>query len=78
MAPILRHPNPEFPFVVEVDASTTGVRAVLSQQFGEAPRLQPCTYYSRKLTPAVQNYDTGNRELLAIKLALEEWRHWLE
>ncbi|KAL0194521.1 hypothetical protein M9458_008093, partial [Cirrhinus mrigala] len=25
-----------------------------------------------------QNYDVGNRELLAIKLALEEWRHWLE
>ncbi len=24
------------------------------------------------------NYDIGNRELLAIKLALEEWRHWLE
>ncbi len=23
-------------------------------------------------------YDIGNRELLAIKLALEEWRHWLE
>ncbi len=25
-----------------------------------------------------QNYDVGNRELLAMKLALEEWRHWLE
>ncbi len=25
-----------------------------------------------------QNYDIGNRELLAIKLALEEWQHWLE
>ncbi|KAK3551338.1 hypothetical protein QTP70_015018 [Hemibagrus guttatus] len=24
------------------------------------------------------NYDIGNRELLAIKLTLEEWRHWLE
>ncbi len=24
------------------------------------------------------NYDIGNRQLLAIKLALEEWRHWLE
>ncbi|KAL0187811.1 hypothetical protein M9458_014910, partial [Cirrhinus mrigala] len=28
--------------------------------------------------PAERNYDIGNRELLAIKLALEEWRHWLE
>lgn len=24
------------------------------------------------------NYYIGNRELLAIKVALEEWRHWLE
>lgn len=24
------------------------------------------------------NYDIGNRELLIIKLALHEWRHWLE
>ncbi len=52
--------------------------AVLSQLFGEPPRLQPCANYSKKLTPAEQNYDIGNRELLAIKLALDEWRHWLE
>ncbi|KAI3358925.1 hypothetical protein L3Q82_015316, partial [Scortum barcoo] len=25
---------------------------------------------------AERNYDVGNRELLAIKVALEEWRHW--
>ena len=24
------------------------------------------------------NYDVGNRELLAVRAALEEWRHWLE
>ncbi|KAL0185316.1 hypothetical protein M9458_021013, partial [Cirrhinus mrigala] len=51
---------------------------LLSQQFGEPPRLQPCAYYSKKLPPVEQNYDIRNRELLAIKLALEEWRHWLE
>lgn len=28
--------------------------------------------------PQQRNYDIGNRELLAIKMALEEWRHWLE
>ena len=26
----------------------------------------------------VRNYDVGNRELLAVVLALQEWRHWLE
>ena len=30
------------------------------------------------LSAAESNYDVGNRELLAVKVALEEWRHWLE
>ncbi len=77
-APLLVHPSPKLPFVVEVDASTTGVGAVLSQQQGTPPKLHPCAFFSRKLSPAERNYDIGNRELLAIKLALEDWRHWLE
>ncbi len=77
-APILVHPDPERPFIVKVDASTTGVGAILSQQQGNPSRLHPCAFFSRKLSPAERNYDIGNRELLAIKLALEEWRHWLE
>ncbi len=77
-APILIHPDPSKPFIVEVDASATGVGAVLSQQQGTPTRLHPCAFFSRKLSPAEINYDIGNRELLAIKLALEEWRHWLE
>ncbi len=77
-APILVHPDPTRPFIVEVEASTTGVGAILSQQQGNPARLHPCAFFSRKLSPAERNYDIGNRELLAIKLALEEWRHWLE
>ncbi|KAK3530943.1 hypothetical protein QTP70_006494 [Hemibagrus guttatus] len=77
-APILRHLDPDLPFVVEVDASSSGLGAVLSQRHGEPGNLHPCAYYSRKLTAAEANYDVGNRELLAIKAALEEWHHWLE
>ncbi|KAK3535604.1 hypothetical protein QTP70_017137 [Hemibagrus guttatus] len=68
----------DLPFVVEVDASSSGLRAVLSQHHGEPGKLHPCAFYSWKLTTAEANYDVGNRELLAIKAALEEWRHWLE
>ncbi|KAI2648707.1 Transposon Tf2-6 polyprotein [Labeo rohita] len=77
-APILHHPDPNKPFLVEVDASSSGVGAVLSQRQGQPPKTYPCAYFSHKLTSAERNYDVGNRELLAIKLALEEWRHWLE
>ncbi len=51
---------------------------MLSQQQGTPAKLHPCVFFSRKLSPVKINYDIGNRELLAIKLALEEWRHWLE
>ncbi|XDV42037.1 hypothetical protein PO909_010789 [Leuciscus waleckii] len=77
-APVLHHPISELPFVVEVDASTTGVGAVLSQRQGDPLRLHPCVFYSKKMSSAEQNYNIGNRELLAIKLAVVEWRHWQE
>ncbi|KAI2666704.1 Transposon Tf2-6 polyprotein [Labeo rohita] len=41
-------------------------------------KLHPCAFYSRKLTSAERNYDVGNKELLSMKAAIEEWRHWLE
>ncbi len=77
-APILHHPDPELEFSVEVDASNTGFGAILSQRQGNSAKLYPCAYYSRKLNAAERNYDVGDRELLAMKGALEEWRHWLE
>ncbi|KAK3511976.1 hypothetical protein QTP70_027657 [Hemibagrus guttatus] len=64
-APILRHPDPDRPFVVEVDASSSGLGAVLSQQHGDPGKLHPCAFYSRKLTAAEANHDVGNQELLA-------------
>lgn len=52
-APILHHPDR--PFVVEVDASETGVGAGLSQHFGERSKLFPVAFFSKKLTQARQN-----------------------
>ncbi len=77
-APILVTPDPTRQFVVEVDASEVGVGAVLSQRTSSDDKMHPCAFFSHRLSPAERNYDIGNRELLAVKLALEEWRHWLE
>ncbi len=71
-------PDPTRQFVVEVDASEVGVGAVLSQRATSDDKVHPCAFFSHRLSPAERNYDIGNRELLAVKLALEEWRHWLE
>ncbi len=77
-APILTTPDPSRQFIVEVDASEVGVGGVLSQRSPSDERIHPCAFFSHRLTPLERNYDIGNRELLAVKLALEEWRHWLE
>ncbi|KAK3507486.1 hypothetical protein QTP70_026910, partial [Hemibagrus guttatus] len=44
----------------EVDASDSGIGAVLSQRHGQPGKLFPCAYFSRKLTDAERNYDVGN------------------
>ena len=76
-APILVLPDPSLPFTVEVDASEVGVGAILSQKAQDG-KIHPCAFFSHRLSPAESRYDVGDRELLAVKLALEEWRHWLE
>ncbi|CAJ0943531.1 unnamed protein product, partial [Ranitomeya imitator] len=65
-------------FQVEVDASEIGAGAVLSQRGSGCSVFKPCAFFSRKFSAAERNYDVGNRELLAMKWAFEEWRHWLE
>lgn len=52
IAPILKHPDPSKVFIVEVDASEMAVRAILSQSFGDKPKLQPVAFVLKKLSPA--------------------------
>lgn len=74
-APILTLPDPARQFVVEVDTSSEGIGAILSQRAKHDDKLHLCAFLSRHLTAAERNYDVGNRELLAVKVALEEWQH---
>ncbi|KAK1788775.1 hypothetical protein P4O66_002583 [Electrophorus voltai] len=77
-APVLQQPNLEKPFVVEVDASDTGVGAVLSQRTSERGGFKPVAYFSWKLSLAEWNHGLGDHKLLAMKSAFEDWGHWLE
>ncbi len=73
--PILRAPDFSCPFLLQTDASDTGLGAVLSQvQEGEE---HPVLYISKKLTPAERNYATVEKEALAVKWAVLELRYYL-
>lgn len=76
-APVLGHVNQREPFWVETDASDFALGCVLSQLDPEG-NLRPCAYYSRSLNDAERNYCVYEKELLAIKVAFETWRHYLE
>lgn len=78
LAPILAHPDPRWQFVVEVDALDVGVGAILSQWSALDQKIQPCAFYNHWLSLVERNYDVENKDLLAVVLMLQEWRHWLE
>lgn len=40
--------------------------------------MHPVAFFSCQLSPAERNYDVGDQELLAIKVALEEWRYLIK
>jgi hypothetical protein len=75
-APVLVMPNPDLPYEVYTDASKFALGAVLLQNQGRGN--QPVAFLSRKLTPTECNYPTGDREMLGIVYALQQWRCYLE
>jgi hypothetical protein len=76
-APILVHYNPAAPCILEADASDFAMGAVLSQP-GQDNQLHPVAFYSRKFTASEINYETHDKELLAIVESFRQWRHFLE
>ncbi|CCO35435.1 Retrotransposable element Tf2 155 kDa protein type 1 [Rhizoctonia solani AG-1 IB] len=75
--PVLAHSDPSKPYFLETDASGVAMGAILSQRL-EDGRLHPIAYMSKSFNDAERNYDTHDKELLAIIRALEEWRIFLE
>ena len=75
-APVLKHFNPDLPAIVETDASDFALGANLSQR--HEGRLHPVAFHSRKFTPAEINYDTCDKELLAIVDCFKKWRRYVE
>jgi hypothetical protein len=58
-----------------VDASGYAIGGVLSQE--QQGKWCPITFLSWTMTPAKQNYEIYNKELLAIIEALKVWRQYL-
>ena len=74
-APILTYPDPQKDFILDTDASGTGIGAVLSQiQDGKKKVI---AYYSRVLSKAERNYCVTRRELLAIKEAVTHFHAYI-
>ncbi len=71
--PVLAHAKLDDQFEPEVDASGYAVGAVLLQR-KEDGKKHPIGYYSVTLNEAQQNYDIYDLELLAIVMALKNWR----
>ena len=72
-APILIYPNFDKPFVLCTDASQHGCGAVLAQSV--EGREAPIAFFSRTFSKAESRYETVERELFAVVLALKHFRH---
>ncbi len=72
---VLVIPTEEGKFHIEADASEGAIGAVLSQE--QDGKWCPVTFLSKSLTIMERNYEIYNKELLAIMLALDKWRHYL-
>ncbi len=72
---VLAIPMEKGKFRVEADASEGAVGAVLSQE--QDGKWHPVAFLSKSLTVTERNYEISDKELLAIMLALDEWRHYL-
>lgn len=70
--PVLALPNFQEPFTIETDACDLGIGAVLMQ------RDQPVAYLSKALTETHKHLSIYEKEFLALIMAVEKWRQYLQ
>jgi hypothetical protein len=70
-APVLAVPDFKQQFVLETDASNTGIGDVLMQN------SHPIAYLSKHLCPRNQALSVYEKECLAILMAIDKWRPYL-
>lgn len=76
--PVLMYPqfNGQRPFILETDASTQGLGAVLAQQ-QEDQQVHPVAFASRFLSPAEQRYSITELETLGLVWAVKLFRPYI-
>jgi hypothetical protein len=74
-APVLLIPDPSKAYTLNCDACDFAIGATLQQDQGNG--LQPVAFMSRKLKPAEINYDTREKEFMALVDACSHWRQYL-
>ena len=79
-SPLLAHPREGCEYILDTDASTWAIGAVLSQMQENAAghlKERPIAFASRLLLPRELNYCTRKRELLAIYEWIQYFQHYL-
>src|SRR5260221_13135983 len=71
-APVLAHWAPNLLMMVEMDVSNSVIAGILSVTTEDGD-IQPVAFYSRTLQSAEWNYNTHDKELLAIFEAFKSW-----
>ena len=72
--PLLAFPDFNKEFIIVADASQHGLGSALMQYNTSNGKLQPISYYSRKLSPAEINYSTTDKEGLSVISSLKHYR----
>ena len=73
--PILQLPDVTKPFILQTDASSSGIGAVLMQEIDGFKR--PVLFWSRKLKAAEINYATVEKECLAVVEGIRKFKTYL-